>query len=247
MRLEAVEATTFRELAAPAHRMIGGDRGACPLCAETPVVKRKEALPWGFWCVVHGLHRGPLGGEAIETLFSSVALAELDPLAPPGARRLADWAAGDGLGFQSWAFLATPHRRPSLRHLYEQPRLSLAARRAHRGFLRIPDRPPGASGLAGGPKAAGLHPFPLLCGGEGERRRRRQRPPASLKNSGLSCLINSDSESHKPCSKSEARALSLSNSSRPRPVSRRERATRRPAGGGPTIKLRTPLSAYRGF
>ena len=36
------------------------------------------------------------------------------------------------------AFATAPHRRPSPPQLHEQPRLSLEARRAHRGFLEFP-------------------------------------------------------------------------------------------------------------
>src|SRR5277367_1358807 len=70
-----------------AHGMIArGDRGICPLCANNPAIRRRDAaLPWGFWCAVHGLRRRPLAGEAIETLFGAAALTALDPLARRGA------------------------------------------------------------------------------------------------------------------------------------------------------------------
>jgi len=141
---EAIEAMTFREFAAPARSMIArGDRGICPLCAKNPAIRRKDAaLPWGFWCAVHGLRRRPLGGKAIETLFGAAALAELDPLARRGARRVADWATGRDDATPSvpdlLAFATAPHRRPSPPKLHEQPRLSLDARRAYRGFLEFP-------------------------------------------------------------------------------------------------------------
>ena len=141
---EAIEAMTFREIAATAHGMIArGDRGICPLCANNPAIRRRDAaLPWGFWCAVHGLRRRPLGGEAIETLFGAAALKELDPLARRGARRLGDWAAQRDDATPSvpdlLAFATAPHRRPSPPQLHEQPRLSLEARRAHRGFLEFP-------------------------------------------------------------------------------------------------------------
>ncbi len=141
---EAIEAMTFRELVRPAHGMIArGDRGICPLCAETPAIRRRDAaLPWGFWCAVHGLRRRPLGGEAIETLFGAAALTKLDPLARRGARRLADWAGGRDDATPSvpdlLAFVTAPHRRPSPPQLHEQPRLSLEARRANRDFLEFP-------------------------------------------------------------------------------------------------------------
>lgn len=141
---EAIEAMTFRELAGPALSLIArGDRGICPLCAKNPAIRcRDAALPWGFWCAVHGLRRRPLGGEAIETLFGAVALAELDPLARQGARRLADWATGRDDATPSvpdlLAFATAPHRRPSPPKLHEQPCLSLEARRTYRGFLEFP-------------------------------------------------------------------------------------------------------------
>ena len=316
---EAIEAMTFRELAAPARTLIArGDRGICPLCAKNPAIRRRDAaLPWGFWCAVHGVRRRPLGGEAIETLFGAAALAELDPLAQRGARRLADWATGRDDATPSvpdlLAFVTAPHRRPSPPKLHEQPRLSLEARRAYRGFLEFPivrqallvvvpeyDRvaPPlakpvraglqgladrlavaefraggryrpadpragrlrggGARGrrrrgaraparrarsLAGRAPATGPCPISRPCGGESERPRERggakgRRAPASLKNSGASlinsaptCLRNSNSESHKPCSKPGAKALSLSNSGRTTKGLAREN---RP-GGRPTI------------
>ncbi len=141
---EGIEAMTFREVAAPARFMIARcDRGICPLCAETPATRRRDAaLPWGFWCAVHGLRRRPLGGEAIETLFGTAALTALDPLARRGARRIADWAAGRDDPTPSvpdlLAFVTAPHRRPSPPQLHEQPRLSLEARRAYRDFLEFP-------------------------------------------------------------------------------------------------------------
>ncbi len=141
---EAIEAMTFGEIAAPAHGMIAcGDRGICPLCADNPAIRRRDAaLPWGFWCAVHGLRRRPLVGEAIETRFGAVAFRQLDPLARAGARRLGDWAAGRDDATPSvpdlLAFATAPHRRPSPPQLHEQPRLSLEARRAYRGFLEFP-------------------------------------------------------------------------------------------------------------
>jgi hypothetical protein len=141
---EAIEAMTFRELAAPARSLIARrDRGICPLCANSPAIRRRDAaLPWGFWCAVHRLRRRPLAGEAIETLFGAAALTALDPLARQGARRLGDWAAGrDDAGSSVpdlLAFATAPHRRPSPPQLHEQPRLSLEARRAYRGFLEFP-------------------------------------------------------------------------------------------------------------
>src|SRR5271156_3490281 len=49
-----------------------GEIGGCPLCANSPAIRRRDAaLPWGFWCAVHRLRRRSLGGEAIETLFGA--------------------------------------------------------------------------------------------------------------------------------------------------------------------------------
>jgi hypothetical protein len=141
---EAIEAMTFCELAAPAHGMIArGDRGTCPLCADSSAIRRREAaLPWGFWCAVHGLRRRPLVGESIEAQFGATALTQLDPLARAGARRLGDWAAGRDDAAPTapdlLAFATAPHRRPSPPRLHEQPRLSLEARRTYRGFLEFP-------------------------------------------------------------------------------------------------------------
>ena len=142
---EAIEAMTFCELAAPAHGMIArGERGICPLCANNPAIRRRDAaLPWGFWCAVHGLRRRPLAGEAIETLFGAAALVELDPLARRGARRLPIGPPGrddaDPVGSRSpGAYWPRRYRRPSPPQLHEQPRLSLEARRAYRGFLEFP-------------------------------------------------------------------------------------------------------------
>ena len=141
---EAIEAMTFRQVAAPVRFMIArGDRGICPRCAETPAIRRRDAaLPWGFWCAVHGRRRWPLGGEAIETLFGAAAMTKLDPFAQRGARRLADWTGGRDDATPSvpdlLAFVTAPHRRPSPPQLHEQPRLSLEARRAYRDFLEFP-------------------------------------------------------------------------------------------------------------
>ena len=141
---EAIDAMTFREFVAPAHGMIArGDRGICPLCADSPAIRRREAaLPWGFWCAVHGVRRRPLVDAPPEILFGAAALKELDPLALAGARRLGDWAVGRDDATPSvpdlLAFATAPHRRPSPPRLHEQPRLSLEARRAYRGFLEFP-------------------------------------------------------------------------------------------------------------
>jgi TniQ len=203
---EKIEAMTFREVAAPARFMIArGDRGICPRCAETPAIRRRDAaLPWGFWCAVHGRRRRPLGGEAIETLFGAAALTKLDPFAQRGARRLADWTGGRDDATPSvpdlLAFVTAPHRRPSPPQLHEQPRLSLEARRAYRDFLEFP--------IARQALLAVVPEYDRIA-------------PASLNNSGASlispdstCLRNSDSESHKPCSEPRAKALSLSHSGR---------------------------------
>jgi hypothetical protein len=140
----AIEAMTFHELRPSAMSLVArADRAICPLCAPTPAIRRKDAaLPWGFWCAVHGSRRRPPGGEAIEILFGATALAILDPLAKAGARRLAEWATGRGDETPSvadlLAFATTPYRRPSPPKLHEQPRMSLAARRANRGYLAFP-------------------------------------------------------------------------------------------------------------
>jgi TniQ len=142
--IATIEAMTFREIAAPAQWMIArSSRAVCARCAENPTVQRKDAaLPWSFWCSAHGLRRRPAGGQAIETLFGAAALAQLDPLARCGARRLADWAEGRDHGVPSVAdligFLTLQHRRPSPPALHEQPPLSLAARRANHAFLQRP-------------------------------------------------------------------------------------------------------------
>ena len=102
---EAIEAMTFRELAATAHSMIAlGDRGICPLCAHNPAVRCRDAvLPCGFWRPIHGRRRRPLGGEVICPVRRG-ALIELDALARQVAGRLADGAAGRPGGM-------TPRRR----------------------------------------------------------------------------------------------------------------------------------------
>jgi hypothetical protein len=142
--IETIEVTTFREIAAPAQWMIArSNRAICARCAENSMVQRKDAaLPWSFWCSLHGRRRHPVGGQAIETLFGAAMLAQLDPPARRGARRLADWAEGRDGGVPSVpdliAFLTLQHRRPSPPRLQEQPRLSLAARRANDAFLQHP-------------------------------------------------------------------------------------------------------------
>ena len=144
MDIAAIEAMTFRDLATPAQWLIARRaRAICPRCAENPTVQRKDAaLPWRFWCSVHGLRRRPAAGLAIETLFGAAVLAELDPLAKRGAGRLAEWATGRDQGTPSIpdliSFLTVQHRRPSPPALHEQPRLSLAARRANHAFLERP-------------------------------------------------------------------------------------------------------------
>jgi hypothetical protein len=91
-----------------------GARSVCPLCAQNPAIKRRDAaLPWVFWRRIHDLRRRPLAGGAIDTLFG-VALAELD-IARLGARRLIDWATGGDEAAPSAAGKST--RRPPRRRL----------------------------------------------------------------------------------------------------------------------------------
>lgn len=140
----AIDAMTFLELAPAARFMIARrSRSACIRCADDPSVQRKDAaLPWGFWCSAHGVRRQPAGGQPIETLFPAALLAELDTLASRGARRLAAWAEGADAVFPGIPdlidFLTLQHRRPSPPSLAEQPRMSLAARRANHAFLTRP-------------------------------------------------------------------------------------------------------------
>jgi hypothetical protein len=144
----ALEAMTYSDLAPRAHFMIAPRaRYFCPQCAVTPSIGRKDAaLPWTFWCGVHGVRLWAREGRPMESLLPSSVLERLDPLALRGAAQLAAWGQGrDSAGDAGsptvpdlLQFLSAPYRRASPPSVAEQPRLSLEARRANHAFLTQP-------------------------------------------------------------------------------------------------------------
>ncbi|KAF0163678.1 MAG: hypothetical protein FD160_4112, partial [Caulobacteraceae bacterium] len=114
---------------------------------QTPAIGRKDAaLPWTFWCSVHGVRLWARDKRPMESSLSESVLERLDPLARRGAARLAAWAEErDAMGEidpppvpELLRFLTASYRRPSPPSLAEQPRLSLEARRANHAFLTRP-------------------------------------------------------------------------------------------------------------
>ncbi|WP_164479471.1 TniQ family protein [Methylocystis rosea] len=142
-----IDAMTFATLAPHARVMIAPSaRYFCPLCAQTPAIGRKDAaLPWTFWCSVHGVRLRGRDKRPMQSFLPESVLERLDPLARRGVARLAAWAEErDAVGEidppvpELLRFLTTPYRRPSPPSLAEQPRLSLEARRANHAFLTRP-------------------------------------------------------------------------------------------------------------
>ena len=126
----------------------------CPQCAETPAIGRKDAaLPWTFWCSVHGVRLMGAGSRPMESVLPGSVLERLDPPARRGAARLAAWAQGRDPAGETGAptvpdllhFLSAPYRRSSPPSLAEQPRLSLEARRGQPPLSDPADHPSGAA------------------------------------------------------------------------------------------------------
>lgn len=144
----AVAAMTFSKLVSDAQFLVAPNaRYFCPDCAQTPQIGRRgAALPWTFWCSVHGVRLWAREERPLESFVPADALERLDPLAKRGAARMAAWAEGcDSLaeaGLPTVSallrFLGAPYRRPSPPSLAEQPRLSTEARRANHAFLTQP-------------------------------------------------------------------------------------------------------------
>ncbi|MGB5086757.1 MAG: TniQ family protein, partial [Methylocystis silviterrae] len=143
-----IDNMTFAALAPHARVMIAPSaRYFCPSCAQTPAIGRKDAaLPWTFWCSVHGVRLWARDKRPMKSFLPESVLERLDRLARRGAARLAAWAEDcDAVGEidpptvpELLRFLTTPYRRPSPPSLAEQPRLSLEARRANHAFLTRP-------------------------------------------------------------------------------------------------------------
>jgi len=143
-----VDAMTFATLAPHARFLIAPSaRYFCPSCAKTPAIGRKDAaLPWMFWCSVHGDRLWGREKRPMENFLPERVLERLDPPARRGAARLAAWTEDrDAIGEtgaptlpELLRFLTASYRRPSPPSLAEQPRLSLEARRANHAFLTRP-------------------------------------------------------------------------------------------------------------
>jgi len=138
---EALRAMTFEEIMPHARLMVArGSRYACPLCPGG-IQRKATALPWGFWCLEHGVRLTTRGVSGLERL-SETQLMMLDLNARAGALRLANWVRGRDQGLPSVPqlldVLTARHRRSSPPSLAEQPRLSLEARRANHDFLTQP-------------------------------------------------------------------------------------------------------------
>lgn len=142
---QTVDAMTFAAFGLHARFMIAPSaRYLCPSCARTPAIGRKDAaLPWTFWCSVHGVRLWAREKRPMESFLPESVLERLDPPARRGAARLAAWAEDrDAIGETGaptvpdlLRFLTASYRRPSPPSLAEQPRLSLEARRANHAFL----------------------------------------------------------------------------------------------------------------
>jgi len=145
---QTIDGMTFAALAPHARFMIAPSaRYFCPSCAKTPAIGRKDAaLPWMFWCSVHGVRLWAREKRPMESFLPERVLERLDPPARRGAARLAAWAEDrDAIGETGaptvpdlLRFLTASYRRPSPPSLAEQPRLSLEARRANHAFLTRP-------------------------------------------------------------------------------------------------------------
>ncbi|MCQ4191499.1 TniQ family protein [Methylocystis suflitae] len=145
---QTIDGMTFAGLAPHARFVIAPSaRYFCPRCAKTPAIGRKgAALPWMFWCSVHGVRLWAREKRPIESFLPERVLERLDPPARRGAARFVAWAEDrDAIGETSaptvpelLRFLTTSYRRPSPPSLAEQPRLSLEARRANHAFLIRP-------------------------------------------------------------------------------------------------------------
>ncbi|MBM3582692.1 MAG: hypothetical protein FJX37_12105, partial [Alphaproteobacteria bacterium] len=130
-----VDAMTFATLAPHARFLIAPSaRYFCPSCAKTPAIGRKDAaLPWMFWCSVHGDRLWGREKRPMENFLPERVLERLDPPARRGAARLAAWTEErDAIGEtgaptlpELLRFLTASYRRPSPPSLAEQPRLSL--------------------------------------------------------------------------------------------------------------------------
>ena len=144
--LAALRAMTFVEVRPRARPLIARrGRRACPDCAGDPVIARKsQALPWVFWCPIHGSRMRPLHGPLLADRFSGEVLARLDPFARLGASRLQAWASEDDedevgnspslIGLLD--FLTTSYRPPSPLTLAEIPGLTLRDRMFHEALRR---------------------------------------------------------------------------------------------------------------
>jgi hypothetical protein len=145
---QTIDAMTFAALAPHARFLIAPSaRYFCPRCAKTPAIGRKNAaLPWTFWCSVHGVRLWARDKRSMQSFLPESVLERLDPLARRGAARLAAWAEDREAVGETGAptvpdllrFLTASYRRPSPPSLAEQPRLSLEARRANHAFLTRP-------------------------------------------------------------------------------------------------------------
>jgi len=133
---EKIEAMTFREVAAPARFMIArGDRGICPRCAETPAIRRRDAaLPWGFWCAVHGRRRRPLspGETAVLDHHSEFLHAAAMPAKARDGKRIQHFVGQDDAVERFLRWLVEPlHTAQQVRQvLLQVPALTLAQVRA---------------------------------------------------------------------------------------------------------------------
>jgi len=143
LTMAALQAMSFGELAPPARMMIArGERRVCPHCPGDVRLKI-NALPWSFWCPVHGvrLQAAVAGAPTLPALLSEEQLAALDRDARLGAAQLVAWSRGATASPavpELVGLLTVRHRQSSPPSLAEQPRLSLAARRDNHGFLNTP-------------------------------------------------------------------------------------------------------------
>ena len=106
------------------------------------VARKSAALPWVFWCPLHGARMRPLTGAALPDIFSEAVLARLDPFVRRAAARLNAWASeceqDQRRIFRTsslcWIF-SRRHRRPTSPTLVEIPGVTRVERHMFREAL----------------------------------------------------------------------------------------------------------------
>ena len=168
---QTIGGMTFSALAPQARFMIAPSaRYFRPSCAKTPAIGRKDvALPWTFWCSVHGVRLWAREKRPMESFLPESALERLDPLARRGAARFAAWAEDRDPKGETGA--------PTVTRRYRR-RLAAAELRigGRRGAVDRKPRRVRSGGAVGGRRRGGDEPAPnygdlALCDASAHRRR----------------------------------------------------------------------------